>query len=157
MFGPERLDLTAEVRRGLPGGFVELPAGVTHYELQGEADVGTVVLIHGNAAPSVTWDRTIGPLCDAGFRVLRYDLFGHGFSDRPDLRTYDRRFYNTQLADLLDALGIASPVRVVGTSQAGASLPASLPRTLGRSAGSPCWRPSSMSSRAPAACSSGSW
>ena len=119
MFGPERLDLTAEVRRGLPGSFVELPAGVTHYELQGEADAGTVVLIHGNAAPSVTWDRTIAPLRDAGLRVLRYDLFGHGFSDRPDLKTYDRRFYNTQLADLLDALGIASPVRLVGTSQGG--------------------------------------
>jgi pimeloyl-ACP methyl ester carboxylesterase len=98
---------------------VDLPAGVTHYELRGEAHAGTVVLIHGNAAPSVTWDRTIGPLCDAGFRVLRYDLFGHGLSDRPDLRTYDRRFYNTQLADLLDALGIASPVRMVGTSQGG--------------------------------------
>jgi pimeloyl-ACP methyl ester carboxylesterase len=51
--------------------------------------------------------------------VLRYDLFGHGFSDRPDLRTYDRRLYNTQLADLLDALGIASPVGIVGTSQGG--------------------------------------
>jgi pimeloyl-ACP methyl ester carboxylesterase len=119
MFGPERLDLTDEVRRGLPGSFVGLPAGVTHYELQGEADAGTVVLIHGNAAPSVTWDRTIGPLCDAGFRVLRYDIFGHGFSDRPHLRTYDRRFYNTQLADLLTALGIASPIRLVGTSQGG--------------------------------------
>ena len=119
MFGPERLDLTAEARRGLPGSFVQLPAGVTHYELRGEADAGTVVLIHGNAAPSVTWDRTIGPLCDAGFRVLRYDLFGHGFSDRPHRRTYDRRFYNTQLADLLNALGIASPIRLVGTSQGG--------------------------------------
>ena len=119
MFGQEQQDLTAEARRGLPGGFVELPAGVTHYELQGKADAGTVVLIHGNAAPLVTWDRTIGPLSDAGFRVLRYDLFGHGFSDRPDLRTYDRRFYNTQLADLLDALGIASPVGMVGTSQGG--------------------------------------
>ena len=76
--------------------------------------------------------------------MLRYDLFGC-HSDRPDLRTYDRRFYNTQLADLLDALGIAPPVRLVGTSQGGRSLPASLPRTLGRSAGLPCWRPSSMS------------
>jgi pimeloyl-ACP methyl ester carboxylesterase len=119
MFGQEQQDLTAEARRGLPGGFVELPAGVTHYELQGKADAGTVVLIHGNAAPLVTWDRTIGPLCDAGFRVLRYDLFGHGFSDRPGLRTYDRLFYNDQLADLLDALGIASPVGMVGTSQGG--------------------------------------
>lgn len=119
MFGREQQDLTAEARRGLPGGFVELPAGVTHYQLRGEVDAGTVVLIHGNAAPSVTWDRTIGPLCAAGFRVLRYDLFGHGFSDRPDLRAYDRRFYNTQLADLLDALGISSPVGMVGTSQGG--------------------------------------
>jgi pimeloyl-ACP methyl ester carboxylesterase len=115
----KRLDLTAATRRGLPGRFVELPAGVTHYELQGEADAETVVLIHGNAAPYVTWDRTIGPLRDAGFRVLRYDLFGHGYSDRPALKTYDREFYNTQLADVLDALGIASPVGMVGSSQGG--------------------------------------
>ena len=135
MFGQEQQDLTAEARRGLPGGFVELTAGVTHYEIQGKADAGTVVLIHGNAAPLVTWDRTIGPLCDAGFRVLRYDLFGHGFSDRPDLRTYDRRLYNTQLADLLDALDIASPVRLVGTSQGGsiaACFAAENPRAVSR-------------------------
>lgn len=115
----KRLELTTATRRGLPGCFVHLPAGVTHYELRGEADAETVVLIHGNAAPSVTWDRTIGPLCDAGFRVLRYDLFGHGYSDRPDLKTYDRELYNTQLADLLDALGIACPVGMVGSSQGG--------------------------------------
>lgn len=114
-----REDLTAETRSRLPGSFVELPAGVTHFEILGDADAQTVVLIHGNAAPSVTWDRTIGLLCDAGFRVLRYDLFGHRFSDRPKLQTYDRHFYNVQLAELLDSLGIAYPVRMVGTSQGG--------------------------------------
>lgn len=119
MFGPRRQDLTAQTRAGLPGDFVELSAGVTHYEIRGEADAGDVVLIHGNAAPYVTWDNTIGPLCDAGFRVLRYDLFGHGFSDRPKAARYDRHLYNVQLEELLSNLGVPYPVRVVGTSQGG--------------------------------------
>ncbi len=119
MFGARRQDLTAEARERLPGSFVQLSAGVTHYEIRGDADAENVVLIHGNAAPYVTWDRTIGPLCDAGFRVLRYDLFGHGFSDRPKLPTYDRHFYNVQLDELLRRLDVPYPVRVVGTSQGG--------------------------------------
>ena len=119
MFGTRHEDLTPEARSQLPGEFVELSAGFTHYELRGDVEADTVVLIHGNAAPLATWDRTIGSLCDAGFRVLRYDLFGHGFSDRPDLPTYDRDFYNTQLADLLEQLGVARPVRLVGSSQGG--------------------------------------
>lgn len=111
--------LSDDVRTGLSGSFVELSAGVTHYEIRGEDGREVVVLIHGNAAPQVTWDRTIGPLCDAGFRVLRYDLFGHGFSDRPRLSTYDKHFYNVQLAELLSHLDVTYPVRLVGSSQGG--------------------------------------
>jgi pimeloyl-ACP methyl ester carboxylesterase len=119
MSGARKQNLTAETRKRLPGSFVELSGGVTHYEIRGDAAAESVVLIHGNAAPYVTWDRTIVPLCDAGFRVLRYDLFGHGFSDRPKLPRYDRHFYNVQLAELLGHLGIPYPVRIVGTSQGG--------------------------------------
>jgi pimeloyl-ACP methyl ester carboxylesterase len=119
MFDVRRQELTAETRRGLPGDFVDLSAGVAHYELRGDADGQCVVLIHGNAAPYVTWDNTIDDVCGAGFRVLRYDLFGHGFSDRPQLRTYDRNLYNTQLAELLSRLRIPYPILVVGTSQGG--------------------------------------
>lgn len=115
----DRRDLTEETRKRLPGSFVELSTGVTHYEIRGEADADNVVLIHGNAAPYVTWDRTVDPLCDAGFRVVRYDLFGHGFSDRPRVPRYDRHFYNVQLAELLEKLGVPYPVRVVGSSQGG--------------------------------------
>ncbi len=111
--------LTAETRSGLPGSFVELSTGVTHYELVGDDDGPPVVLVHGNAAPYVTWDRNVGALADAGFRVLRYDVLGHGLSDRPDLRTYDKSLYNAQLAELLSALGITSPIRAVGSSQGG--------------------------------------
>ena len=121
MFEIGKPNLTAETRKGLPGSFVELSAGVTHYELRGDPDGETVVLIHGNAAPYVTWDNTIDDLCEAGFRVLRYDLIGHGFSDRPRLRTYDRDLYNTQLAELLASLNITYPIRVVGTSQGGSN------------------------------------
>jgi len=112
-------DLTPETRKELPGSFVELTVGVTHYELSGDIDGQSVVLIHGNAAPYVTWDNTVEGLCDAGFRVLRYDVIGHGFSDRPRLRTYDGALYNGQLAELIDRLDIAYPVSVVGTSQGG--------------------------------------
>lgn len=117
--GKDVQQLTAETRTGLPGSFAELSAGVTHYELRGDTDGGTVVLVHGNAAPYVTWDNTIEDLCNAGLGVLRYDLYGHGFSDRPKLRKYDRRFYNTQLAELLSHLRVPYPIRVVGTSQGG--------------------------------------
>lgn len=112
-------ELTPQTRTRLPGSFVELSAGVTHYELRGNTDGEVVVLIHGNAAPYATWDQTIGPLSEAGFRVLRYDLFGHGFSDRPRLPKYDRSLYNTQLAELLHHLDIPYPVPLVGTSQGG--------------------------------------
>jgi pimeloyl-ACP methyl ester carboxylesterase len=112
-------NLTPETRKGLPGSFVELPTGVTHYELRGDPDGRRVVLIHGNAAPYVSWDNTIEDLVDAGLRVLRYDLVGHGFTDRPRLRTYDKALYVKQLAELIDRLDISYPVSVVGTSQGG--------------------------------------
>ena len=119
MFEIGKPDLTPEAREGLPGSFVELPTGVTHYELRGDPDGGRVILIHGNAAPYVSWDNTIDDLVDAGLRVLRYDVIGHGFSDRPRLRTYDRALYIRQLAELIDRLDIPYPVSVVGTSQGG--------------------------------------
>ena len=119
MFEIGKPDLTPETRKGLPGSFVELPTGVTHYELRGGSDARSVVLIHGNAAPYVSWDNTIDDLVNAGLRVLRYDVIGHGFSDRPRLRTYDGDLYNRQLAELIDQLDIGYPVSVVGTSQGG--------------------------------------
>ena len=100
------------------GSYVELKEGVTHFELSGPADAQTVVLVHGFSVPYYIWDPTFTALTSAGFRVLRYDLFGRGWSDRPDA-TYDPEFFDQQLLQLLDALGIRGPVDIAGVSMGG--------------------------------------
>ena len=77
-----------------------------------------MLLIPGFSTPYNIWDPTYDGLTQAGFRVLRYDLFGRGWSDRPDAR-YDVEFYVKQAADLLNALEIREPVDVAGISMGG--------------------------------------
>lgn len=115
----EKEELNEQTREQLDGRFIELSGGITHYELKGEKGAKTIVLVHGNAVPYVSWDNTVDALVEAGFRVLRYDVFGHGFSDRPDLDKYNRDLYDKQLVELLDKLAITSPVYMAGTSQGG--------------------------------------
>jgi pimeloyl-ACP methyl ester carboxylesterase len=115
----EKEALNEQTREQLDGEFIELSGGMTHYELKGEKGAKTIVLVHGNAAPYVSWDNTVDALVEAGFRVLRYDVFGHGFSDRPDLDKYNRDLYDQQLVELLAELAITSPVYMAGTSQGG--------------------------------------
>lgn len=115
----EKQELNTESRSQLEGSFIELSDGITHYELKGEAKAKTIILVHGNAAPYFTWDYNFDVLVNAGFRVLRYDIYGHGFSDRPNLEVYNRDLYDRQMVELLDALEINEPVCLVGTSQGG--------------------------------------
>jgi len=128
----ETKDLDDATRADLPGQFVRLPDGVTHYEWSGPEDGPVVVLVNGFSAPYFTWDPTLGALHDAGLRVLRYDLFGRGFSDRPEV-TYDVPLFVRQLNDLLDALHVDGPVHVAGLSFGGlvaASFSASHPERV---------------------------
>jgi len=114
----ETQTLTDEMRSELPGDFIRLSDGVTHYELSGPADAPPVVLVHGFSVPYYVWDPTFAALAEAGFRVLRYDLFGRGFSDRPRV-IYDINLFDRQLGELLTALGIISPVNLIGLSMGG--------------------------------------
>ncbi len=118
-FYREPLLLDDRTRAGLPGQFIRLPEGVTHYELTGPEAGQAVVLVHGFSTPLFLWDPTAPALAEAGLRVLRYDLFGRGYSDRPGgPYTLDR--FDRQLLDLLDALGLTAPVDLVGLSMGGA-------------------------------------
>lgn len=111
----EARTLDAPTRAALGGDYVTLSSGVTHYELSGPADAPVVVLVHGATVPLFAWDAQMPALLDAGFRVLRYDQFGRGYSDRPAVQ-YDRALYQKQLEDLLTALEIEGPINVVGAS-----------------------------------------
>jgi pimeloyl-ACP methyl ester carboxylesterase len=104
--------------RAFGGSYIRLGAGVTHYELAGPKDAPTVVLVHGFSVPYFIWDPVFNALTVAGFRVLRYDLYGRGLSDRPDAR-YDPDLFDQQLFQLLGALNISEPIDIVGLSMGG--------------------------------------
>jgi pimeloyl-ACP methyl ester carboxylesterase len=115
---PERRTLDASARAGVPGQFVRLSGGVTHYEVGGPLDGQRLVLVHGFSVPAYIWDTTFVALTNAGFRVARYDMFGRGWSDRPDA-SYSLSMLGMQLRELLDSLGWREPVHVAGLSFGG--------------------------------------
>jgi len=111
------LDETA--RKNVPGSFTQLSDGITHYELAGPDAGKTVVLVHGFSVPYYIWDSTFSRLVREGYRVLRYDCFGRGFSDRPD-KLYEASLFRNQLTELLDKLQIRSVYALAGVSFGGA-------------------------------------
>ena len=115
----EVLPLDAAARANAPGQFVELPDGTTHYELAGPADGSVVILIHGFSVPNYIWDTTFAALTESGYRVLRYDLYGRGYSDRPRTR-YDGALFERQIVELIEELELEQPLDVVGLSMGGA-------------------------------------
>lgn len=118
LLSPEQGPLDDAARQRAPGQFMTLPQGTTHYQLLGGDTAPLVVMVHGFSVPSFTWIRNAPALAAQGHRVLTYDLFGRGYSDRPPL-PYDRNTFVTQLNALLTALKIETPVHLVGVSMGG--------------------------------------
>jgi len=99
-------------------GFVTLSDGKVHYELAGHPNRDTVVLVHGLTTPMFVWDRTFEALVNAGFNVLRYDLYGRGKSAKPQVE-YTLDLFSRQLRHLLHMLNLDKPVHMVGVSMGG--------------------------------------
>ncbi len=114
----ETKELNDATRQSAGGSFIALTNGITHYELGGNESGDVVVLVHGFSVPYFIFDPTFEFLTRSGFHVLRYDLFGRGFSDRPDTR-YNVDLFVRQLKDLLDALRFSRPVDLIGLSMGG--------------------------------------
>ena len=106
-------------RRGSPGGFAGLSDGVTHYRWFGPEGGRPVVLIHGLTTSSYVFGGIISELQIQGFRILAYDLFGRGLSDRPT-KSQTRSFFICQLRELLQELQVHGQVMLVGYSMGGA-------------------------------------
>ncbi len=99
--------------------FIQLSDGYTYYELGGPDDAEeTIVLVHGFSVPSYIWDSTYTASIEKGYRVLRYDVFGRGFSDRPEI-VYDINLSYRQLDELTNKLEIKKPFNLVGLSWGG--------------------------------------
>jgi pimeloyl-ACP methyl ester carboxylesterase len=113
----ETKEIDEATRSSTSGSFLRLSGGCTHYELGGPQTGLPVVLVHGFSVPYFIWDPTFDFLTGSGFRVLRYDLFGRGFSDRLHLR-YDIDLFCKQLRELTDTLGFEY-INVIGLSMGG--------------------------------------
>ena len=118
-FRGETVVLDDIAREAAPGKFVALTEGITHYEIDGPPSQTVTVLVPGFSVPYFIWDPTFRGLVSAGLRVLRYDLFGRGYSDRPDI-AYNQDCFEQQLVDLLNTLDIEKPINLIGLSMGGA-------------------------------------
>lgn len=108
-------NVSSESPRNIAGRFVQLSAGRTRYDLLGPSPSQVVVFVHGFSSPTYVWGELPLRLQRKGYRTLVYDLFGRGFSDRPDV-AYDRDLYDRQLLELLGRMQLRRPVHLVGLS-----------------------------------------
>ena len=88
----------------------------TAFELAGPDTGPVVVLIHGLGLNRDCWQWTAPALRDR-YRLLSYDLYGHGQSPPPP-ETPSLRLFSRQLCELMDHLGIARAA-LVGFSLGG--------------------------------------
>ncbi|MBO6601655.1 MAG: alpha/beta hydrolase [Roseicyclus sp.] len=108
----------ATARTRMDGQLIKLSDGKTHFAWHGPEDGRVMVCIHGLSTPSYVWNALLPHLTAQGYRVLTYDLYGRGLSDRvPGPQT--REFFMRQLRDLLASQEIDGPVTLCGYSMGG--------------------------------------
>lgn len=110
--------LDAETRQKLGGTYIELEDGVTHFRVEGPYEGPLFVLVHGGTMAMFVWEEQVRALTAAGFQVLRYDAFGHGYSDRPDT-DYTLAFSVKQLSEMIQRFSGGEPVHLAGVSVGG--------------------------------------
>ena len=91
-------------------------ANGTNYTLTGVEGAPVVVFIHGLGLHKQTW-RDYVPFFEQKYRVLNYDLYGHGKSVQPPAIP-SLTLFATQLRELLDELDIERAV-LIGFSLGG--------------------------------------
>jgi pimeloyl-ACP methyl ester carboxylesterase len=115
----ETLAMDDAARAGTDGEYIALSDGVVHYEASGPEGAPSVVFIHGMSIPYSIWDSNFPAVADAGYRAVRYDLYGRGYSDRLRGIRYDTDLFDRQLLELVGKLKLKTPLTLVGFSLGG--------------------------------------
>jgi epoxide hydrolase 4 len=93
---------------GVSERFVQANGVSLHVVEAGPSDGLPVVLLHGFPELWYGWRKQIGPLAEAGFRVIVPDQRGYNTSDKPaGIDAYRVETLAADVAGLLDALGLA--------------------------------------------------
>jgi non-heme chloroperoxidase len=100
---------------------VKTPDGLTIAAQEwGNPQGPEILLIHGFAQSHLSWMRQVDSDLAKDFRIITYDLRGHGNSDKPlDKAPYhDNKAWADEVKAVMDAAGLKRPV-LVGWSYAG--------------------------------------
>src|SRR5256885_6068451 len=100
---------------------VKTPDGLTISAQEwGNPQGAEILLIHGFAQSHMSWIRQVNGDLAKEFRIITYDLRGHGNSDKPlDKAPYhDNKAWGDEVKAVMDAAGLERP-GVVGWSYAG--------------------------------------
>lgn len=93
--------------------FLSTRSGDVHILDIGEGDV--ILLIHGSTGSIADWQESVAYQLAESFRVVAFDSYGFGLSERNDSFKYGHALWTQQAIDVLDALAVDSAV-VVGHS-----------------------------------------
>ena len=88
-----------------------------HYLDWGEPKNPTIIMLHGFAQQSHSWDFVALGLCDK-FRIVAFDQRGHGDSDWSQNHNYSLNDYHNDIDNLIKHLGLSETL-MVGMSMGG--------------------------------------
>jgi pimeloyl-ACP methyl ester carboxylesterase len=97
------------------GAFIQLSQGRTHYRIEGPPNGLPLVMLHGATVPLWEYDCLAPHLVAAGFRILRFDFYGHGLSDRLEV-PYTLERFRQQALELIEATNFPRPAALMGHS-----------------------------------------
>jgi pimeloyl-ACP methyl ester carboxylesterase len=99
----------------MQGQLIQLGEGSTYWKREGSLDGTPIVLVHGATVPSWEFDFLVPHLLRAGFQTLRFDLYGHGASDRPrGAYTFER--FERQVIEFIERSDFPRPAIFLGHS-----------------------------------------
>lgn len=93
--------------------------GVNYHYLRYPGPGPTVLMIHGFASSTYTWEQVAPPLNRLGYNIIALDLKGFGWSDKPRGAAYDAASLERELLRFIDQLGLQH-YALVGHSLGGA-------------------------------------